>query len=154
MSELAHRAPAMPEPTPDLMEQAYSAVINGTEPPEAGDPTITAQAIQERIRQSDTFDAVFKPQSLPKWSDLIGEVVTIGGFHLNPSTFEKGSSVYAIVSLRREGDDDFAPYQCGGGNVLTQLLKAWEQSWFPFQGALTSRKTGQGHDTYWIEAAT
>lgn len=143
----------MPEPTPEVMEQAYAAVMYGEKPPEVGDPTITARAIQERIRDADSFDEVFKQQSLPSWGNYVGEVVTIGGFHLNPSQFEEGSAVYAVVALRREGEDDFKPYLCGGGNVLTQLLKAWEQGWFPFNGALVSKKTGQGYDTYYIEAS-
>jgi hypothetical protein len=143
----------MPEPTPEIMEQAYAAVMDGVPPPEVGDPTITARAIQERIRESDRFDEVFKQQTLPKWSELLGEVVTIGGFHLNPSAFEQGSSVYAVVELARDDDGDFKPYQCGGANVLTQLLKAWEQSWFPFRGALIGKPTKQGFETYYIEAA-
>lgn len=142
----------MPEPTPELMEMAYAAVMDGTMPPEVGDPAITTRAIQERIRATDKFDEAFKPQSLTPWNELLGEVVTVGGFHLNPSTLEGQSAVYAVVSLRREGEDDFKPYSCGGGNVLTQLLKAWEQGWFPFQGVLVSRKTSQNYDTYWIEA--
>src|SRR5690348_9097300 len=143
----------MIEPTPELVEQAYAAVLGDSEYPEVGDPAITARAIQERIRNTDSFDDVFKPQALPKWSDLVGEVVTVGGFHLNPSSFEEGPNAYAVVELRRDGEDDFSSYQCGGQNVLMQLLKAWEQSWFPFQGALISKRTRQGHDTYWIEAA-
>jgi hypothetical protein len=152
LSDLAERTPAMPEPTPETMEAAYAAVMDGELPPEVGDPTITARAIQERIRNSDSFDDVFKAQSLTPWAELIGEVVTVGGFHLNPSTQEGGSAVYAVVSLRRDGEDDFMPYSCGGANVLTQLLKAWEQGWFPFQASLVSKKTSKNFDTYWIEA--
>ena len=141
----------MPEPTSEVLEQAYRAVMDGDLPPEVGDPAVTARAIQERIRQADSFDAAFKPQDLPKWRSLMDEPVTVGGFHLNPSSFDKGSAVYAVVELRREGEDDFSPYQVGGGNVLTQLLKAWEQGWFPFRGKLIGRKTAQDFETYWIE---
>lgn len=151
MSELEVSTPRMPEPTQQVLDQVYEAIIYGGEIPEVGDPEITAQAIQERIRSSESFDEVFKPQQLPKWSELMGEVVTIGGFHLNPSRFEKGSSVYAVVALKRDGEDDFSPYQCGGGNVLTQLVKAWEQGWFPFKAALVGRKTGQDYTTFRIE---
>jgi hypothetical protein len=144
----------MPQPSPEEMEMAWDAVLNGKPLPEMGDPEITARAIKERIKDADSFDEVFKSQDLPKWSDLIGEVVTIGGFHLNPSSFEKGSSVYAVVELRREGEDDFHPYQCGGENVLMQLLKALEQQWFPFNGALIGKDTRQGHTTYYIQAGS
>src|SRR4051794_35467289 len=105
MAELEVRRTAMPEPTEETMQAAYDAVLDGKDPPEVGDPEITARAIKERLRDATEFGEVFKAQSLPKWSELAGEVVTIGGFHLNPSSFEKGSAVYAVVELRREGED-------------------------------------------------
>ena len=40
MSELDLTAPRMIEPTPELVDQAYRAVMEGELPPEVGDPSI------------------------------------------------------------------------------------------------------------------
>jgi hypothetical protein len=145
--------PRMIEPTADLVKQAYDAVIDGVMPPEVGDPAITARAIALRIRSARSFEEAFHPQDLTPWSRYLDEVVTIGGFHLNPSAFEKGPVVYAVVDIARDETGEFEPVQCGGLNVLTQLILAWEQHWYPFRGKLIAKGTSQKFETYWIEAA-
>jgi len=151
----------MIEATPDLVEQAYAAIIEGELPPEVGDPEVTRRAIQERIKTADSFDDVFAPQSLTPWTQYAGEIVTVYGFHLNPSSFRDGaenggSAVYAVVEISRTGDvDDAEPVSTGGGNVLLQLVKAWEKGWFPFKATLAVRPgSTPGREVHWIQKAS
>ena len=42
--------------------------------------------------------------------------------------------------------------QTGGGNVLMQLVKAWEKGWFPFTARLVVKDTKTpGRKTLWLE---
>lgn len=129
-------APAMIEPTPELVKQAWDALFEGKLPPEIGDSSITARAIMEKIRDADNFDQVFSPATLPSWQEYDGVPVTVFGFHLNPSTIEEGHPVYAVVEIGIMDTGDVRTVSTGGGNVLTQLIKAWEQSWFPFNAKM------------------
>jgi hypothetical protein len=142
------------EPTPELVEQAYNAIINKELPPEIGDPEITARLIMERIK-AGTFDESMDPrESLASWSKEYAEQpVTVIGFHLNPSTFENEEGekgVYAVVELMVEGGE-LVTVSCGGGNVLMQLVKAWEENRYPFVCQLTGKATSTpGRKTYWL----
>jgi len=136
-----------PMPTPDAktVKMAYAAILDGTKPPEIGDPEITNRAILEEIANADTFEAVFQAQSLPAWQEYaLDKPVTVGGFHLNPSSFEGGSSVYAVVELLEPddvGEVKLVRVTVGGQKVLVQLLKAWEKGWFPIRVQLSSKQT-------------
>lgn len=146
-------------PTPALVKAAYEA-IEGSLPDgvlvEVGDPEVTARAIRERIRQGKTFDDVFAPQKLPKLADLAGEgAVIVRDFHFNVSKFDEtpGSSVYAVVEVAR-ADGTIELRHCGGGNVLTQLVMAWEHGWFPFKAKVVAKETGNaGRTTLYLEKA-
>ena len=121
---------------------------------EMGDPSITARAIQDRIRAAETFDQVFKAQSLPSWQEYEGEVVSVLAFHLNPSSFEgEGTSAaYGVVELGIPETGEIVTVQTGGGNVLMQLVKAWEKGWFPFTARLVVKDTKTpGRKTLWLE---
>ncbi len=133
----------MVSPTKALVAQAYAAILDGTAPPEIGDPEITNRAILEDIIAADSFDAVFQAQSLPSWSEAYLDTdVTVLGFHLNPSSFEGGSAVYAVVELADPKDaGEIKRVTVGGQKVLVQLLKGWEQGWFPIRVKLTSKDT-------------
>lgn len=146
----------MPVATKELVDQAYAAIIDGTLPPEVGDPEVTARAIKLQLASAERFEEVFRAQSLPGWSqELLDVPVIIYGFHLNPSSFDEStSSVYAVVELVAGDDGEIRSYSCGGENVLVQLVKAWEKGWFPFKARLTSKPTGtKGRSVFWLEAA-
>lgn len=153
------RSAARISPTPALVKAAYEA-IEGKLPEgvliEVGDPEVTARAIRERIRSGKSFDEVFAPQKLPRLSDLAGEgVVVVQDFHFNVSKFDDtpGSSVYAVVQVAR-ADGAVELRHCGGGNVLTQLVMAWEHDWFPFKARVVSKETGNaGRSTLYLEKA-
>jgi len=136
------------EPTPELLEQVYAAIIDGDLPPEAGDPGITSRMILQRIKDGTLEESLGPSESLPQWPRDTD--VTVLGFHLNSSSFkdEDGSvsSVYAVVELVH-ADGTLEMVQCGGSKVLVQLVKAWEQQAFPFQCRLEGTKTGQGYTT-------
>lgn len=150
------------EPTPELVEQAYRAIMDKTLPPEIGDPAIVARNIQERIRRG-TFDESLEPTaSLPAWRELyLDEVVVVYGFHMNKSTIENERGelgVYAVVEVAKVGTGELVTVQTGGQNVLMQLVKAWEERRYPFQAVLIEVGTGTaGRRTQWLkrpEAAT
>lgn len=144
-------APAMIEPTPALVEAAYAAILDGKLPPEVGDPSVTARAIQERIRNAETFEDAFASSKLQSWQDYTDMPVIVHSFHLNPSTFE-GQTAYAVVEIGIPDTGEFKTVSTGGGNVLTQLVKAWELSAFPFRAVLRSKPTGTGNTTLWLES--
>lgn len=145
--------PAMIEATPELVEQAYAAILDGTLPPEVGDPSVTARAIAERIRDAKTFEEAFKPTSLPSWQDYTDKPVIVHAFHLNPSNFEE-QGAYAVVEIGVPETGEFKTVSCGGTNVLTQLTKAWELGAFPFRAVLRASNTGTpGRVALRLEAA-
>jgi hypothetical protein len=153
-------APTMIAPTPALLEQAYDAVLNAELPPEVGDPAITARAIQERIRQGSLDDSMAPAESLPSWGDLFADqLVYVCSFHLNRSTFEiqegpnKGKKgVYAVVELM-DTNSELHTVNTGAQNVLTQLVKAWEEKRFPFPAVLEVKDTGTaGRTTQWLRS--
>ena len=149
------------EPTPELVSQAYAAVIEKTLPPEVGDPAISVRMILERIK-SGTLDESMSPAAkLPAWRDLfLDRVVVVYGFHMNKSTFEDEEGrkgVYAVAEVAPlapvAGIDagTMTTVQTGGQNVLMQLVKAWEERRFPFKAVLVSVGTGQpGRETLWL----
>lgn len=130
-------------PSEQLVRRAYAAIIDGTEPPEIGDPEITNRAILEEIVAADSFEAVFQAQSLPSWSEAyLDRDVTVLGFHLNPSSFDQGSAVYAVVEIADPEDaGELKRVTIGGQKVLVQLVKAWENKWFPCRLRLTAKDT-------------
>ena len=159
LAELERDASGMAaiEPTPELLEQAYAAILDGEIPPEVGDPRITARMILERIKSGTLEESMNPAEKLPAWADLFMETpVAVYGFHLTPSTVEKkddgsASSVYAVVSIAEMGTGEEHTVSCGGQNVLVQLIKAWEERAFPFVAVLTGTKTGQGFTTLWLK---
>ena len=153
-------APVMQiKPTPALVRAAYDA-IEGTLPDdvqfEAGDPEVTARAIRERIRTGSSFDEVFAPQKLPALQDYAGMgAVVFHAFHLQRSRFEgeSTSTVYAVCEITSPAGE-IVTCHCGGGNVLTQLVSAWEHNWFPFKALVVARDTSTpGRKTLWLEKA-
>lgn len=151
-------APQMIAPTPELLDAAYNAVLNAELPPEVGDPAITARAIQERIRHGSLDDSMSPAEKLDNWADTFeGQTVYVCSFHLNRSTFEiqegpnKGKKgVYAVVELM-DPDSELHTVQVGAANVLTQLVKAWEEKRYPFPAVLEVRETGTpGRTTQWL----
>lgn len=147
------------EPTVELVEQAYAAIIEKKLPPQIGDPAIVARMILERVKKG-TFDESMDPaESLPNWYETFGErVVVVYGFHLNKSAHEvaegefKGEKgVYAVAEVAAAGSGELVTVQTGGQNVLMQLVKAWEERRYPFQAVLTSTPTGSGRTTLWLK---
>lgn len=146
-------APAMIEAKPELVEAAYAAILDGKLPPEVGDPTVTARAIQERIKSAKTFEDAFRPSSLESWSEYEDVPVVVHSFHLNPSSFEN-QTAYAVVEIGIPETGEFRTVSTGGNNVLMQLVKAWELGAFPFRAVLKAKATQTpGRQTFWLEAA-
>lgn len=147
------------EPTSALVAQAYAAVTDKTLPPEIGDPAISARLILERIKTGTFEESMTPAQGLPNWSDrYLDQTVVVYGFHMNKSTYEiqdgehagkKG--VYAVVELAKAGSGELETVITGGQNVLMQLIKAWEERKYPFQAVMTSKKTGSGNTTLWLQ---
>lgn len=146
------------KPTPQLVEQVRAAILDGTVPPEIGDPTLTARAIKERILAGTLEEALQPSQSLPGWREYMDEDVSVLDFHLNPSNIDNedgGRGVYAVVEIILTDQADAEPIvvHCGGGNVLATLVRAWELGQFPFRCRLCEKSTGSsGRKVLWLEA--
>lgn len=129
-------------------------ILEGTADVPEQDAETAAAAIRARIRESDDFDSVFGEQELESWQDHLGEVFTVHSFHLNKSTFDEGQRVYAVVVVSSPGSDEKHLLTTGGGNVLSQLVKALERDWFPLDLFMVAKQTStQGRQTYWLRKA-
>jgi hypothetical protein len=148
-TDVAKRTP----PDKKQLAAAYAAILDGEKLPTIGDPEVMSRMILERILKAETFDEAFKPQTLDSWRDYLDVPVTVQEFHLNPSGYEQGSSVYAVVDLKRLDDGAGLTVTCGGRNVLAQLVKMLEQSWTDKPVKLTAKTTGEGYQALWLVAA-
>ena len=156
--EQTGRNTPMPAPTPELVEAFYAAVMDAELPPQLDDPAVIARAIQERIRRGTLAASMEALEGLPSWGDDFGNVpVTVVAFKLNRSAFAiqegplKGKhGVYAVVEIV-DGNGEEQLVSCGSTNVLTQLVKAFEEQRFPFQAVLDVQPTGTpGRSVQWL----
>jgi hypothetical protein len=134
------------------LEAAAAAILDGKElPGGGGDPEAVSRMILERILASDPAD-LFKPQNLEPWRESIDRPAEVSGFHLNRSSFEGGSSVYAIVDLTWLDDGESESVTCGGRNVMAQLLAAMRHGLLPVRVKLVGNRTAEGYQALWLEA--
>lgn len=153
---------ALAKTSPEQIQLAYRAILDGDVIPEVGDPEVISRAVMERIMAAETFEDTFAPQKLEGWKAFIDVPVFVRDFHLNKSGFERadgGSSVFAVVDLARADGNNWPDghetitVTCGGRNVLMQLVKALEKGWLDRAVKLTSRPTSEGYNVLWLEAA-
>lgn len=141
------------------LEIAYRAILEGELPEGFGaaeDAEAVSRAIVQRIAEADDFDAVFSPQDLPGWRDvLLDTPVKVIDFHLNRSTVAggAGSAVYAVVEVERLSDGEHLTVSCGGRNVLAQLVKILEKGWWDKPLKMISKRTREGYDALWLVSA-
>ena len=137
--------------SPEHLQMAYAAILDGVPLPATVDPEVMSRAIIERIMHAETFDEVFRPQELEAWREAYLDVpVKVKGFHLNASGFdESGSAVYAVVDLVTP-DGELDTVTCGGRNVLVQLVKALEKGWLDRPVKMVERPTASGFKTLWL----
>jgi hypothetical protein len=136
------------------IELAYKAIAGEPLPENVaiGGSGSTAQEIQAQIREGKTLEDVFGTQKLKAWQDIAGEPVTVLKFHLNPSTIKPDPGkpptpqVYAVVTMVRSSGE-IEQRQCGGGNVLVQLMKAAEEGWFPLRVKIAVGKVADTGNT-------
>lgn len=150
----AASVPALPTGKKEL-EQFRAVLLGEGELPRFADPEVMAQAIVERILESETFEDAFQPQELEAWRDYLDVPVLVKGVHLNRSGYE-GTSIYAVVDIERvDGKDPKEPFTvtCGGRNVLAQLYKMLEKDWLDKPVKMTSRTTAEGFNALWLVAA-
>lgn len=147
-SEVAKRSEAQ-------LEQVWKA-ITLDEPLPAVDPEGMSRLIMERILAAESFEEAFTSQKVPAWRDAYPEKpVKVLSVHFNRSTIEggQGPAVYAIVDLVDLASGEQATVSCGGRNVLAQLLKMLKEGWQDNPVRLTSKKTAEGYQVLWLEAA-
>lgn len=145
-----------PATTAAELELAVGAIMDGKEVELKGaaDPEVISRAILERILKADTFEAIFKPQGLPSFGDSLERPCMVHGFKFNPSRYQGGSSVYAVVDLTWDDEESGEVHSvcCGGRNVMMQLLQAMRHNLLPVHVQLISNLTGEGNNAYWLEA--
>lgn len=139
----------MPAPTPELANQLYDAILNGTDLPTVGDPElVNRQIMQEIIEAANAgdFDRVFQAQTLDNWFSFAGDqAVIVYSFHTNPSNFDGGSSCYAVVDIGfadSNGEEHRAQVVTGGQKVMIQLVSLWQHGMLPAKVRLTEKATG------------
>lgn len=133
---------------PAEVEKAYAAILEGEPIEFVSDPEAMAKEIAERAKNASSADELFAEGSLTAWGELDGVPVTVHSFRLNPSRFEKGSAVYAVVSIERMDDGEKMLVSVGGVTVLTQLVRAVELGLLPCILALKSADTASGNTAY------
>ena len=146
--------------TPEQIEVAKRAILDGEALPDFGDPELVSRAIVERLLGSQTFEAAFAPQNLEGWQEYLGVPVLVRDFHLNRTRFDdraEGSpSVYAVCDLERLDGEDPATLQVsvGGMNVLAQLLLIVERDWWDKPVKMIAKETATpGRKVLWLESA-
>lgn len=139
--------------TPEQIEQARAAILDGELIPYTGDPETMSRAIVERILGAETAEEILTPQSLAAWRDYLDHPFTLKTFHLNRSSFEQGSSVYAVCDLVSLDDGAEMQVTCGGRNVLAQMLRLLELGTLPADVKLTSKRTQEGYEALWLVPA-
>ena len=144
-------------PTDEELETIKGVLFRGEELPtmEAG---AMAQAIAQRIAESETFEEAFAPQEdtkLAGWADtLLGVPVFVRGVRFNPSSKQgDGPAAYAVCELARGDNGETVTVHCGGLNVMTQLVLMLEKGWLDKPVKLVSRPTGNDRNTLYLEAA-
>lgn len=141
----------------DELAVAYKAILDGELPEGFGaadDAGAMARAIVERIIAAEDFDSVFTQQDLPAWRDtLLDQPVKVIDFHLNKSTVEGGGAIYAVVDVERLADGERLTVSCGGRNVLAQLVKMLEKSWFDNPIKMIEKRTAEGYGALWLVKA-
>lgn len=138
---------------PAEVEKAYAAILDGEPIEFVSDPEAMAREIAERAKEATTADELFSEASLDAWGDLEGVPVTVHGFHLNPSRFQGGAAVYAVVSIERMDTGDKSLVSVGSKTVLTQLVRALELGLLPCIVALKSADTASGQTAYRLVSA-
>lgn len=132
----------------------YAAIKDGEPLPVARDPELITRQILERIMAADTFEEAFAPQTIPSWAvEFMDEPVIVQEFKLNPSTYEQGSSVYAVCDIVHVESGELYTVSIGGRNVLVQLVKMLEMGWMDNPVKLSSKKTAEGFSVLWLVPA-
>ena len=146
--------------TPEQIEQARAAILDGAAIPDFGDPELVSRAIVERLLGSDTFEQAFKPQELESWQEYLGVPFLVRDFHLNRTRFEDrpegAPSVYAVCTLERLDGEEPAvvTVTTGGQNVLAQLLLILEKGWWDNPVKMIAKDTATaGRKALWLEGA-
>lgn len=158
MANPTEESVALIKATPEELQQAYRAVLEGDVLPEYADPEAMSLAIAKRIAEADSWEETFQPQTLSSWRDAaMGVPVLIKDVHLNRSSFDgQGPSVYAVVTISfpdSQGEMHDEMVTCGGRNVLVQLLNHIRFGKTDRLVRLTSKDTASGYDVLWLEAA-
>lgn len=138
------------------LEAVYRSLQTNEPLPITGDPEVMSRLIMERILAAETFDEAFRPQKLDAWREAFPErAVRVLGLHFNNSAIEGGSGAafYAVVDLVDVESGVTQTVTCGGRNVLAQLVKMVEKGWQDHPVRLTSKRTSEGYNALWLEAA-
>lgn len=118
-------------PDPAAVEQAFDCILTGAPPPETLNAEEQADRIIEQIRDAATADDVLNQAKLIKWSDYLDVPVKLLDFHLNPSTLDGKSSVYAVVQIAIVETGEVMLVQTGGRNALAKMVKLWSLGALP-----------------------
>lgn len=135
------------------IDLAYRAILDGEPLPVTSDPG-AVRSIMERIRDATSIEQVLRAQEVPSWSrDYMDQPVKLLSFHLNPSGFEQGSSVYAVAEVVPHDTGEAVTVTVGGANVLVQLVKLAELQALPRDVRLIGKRTAEGFTALWLQDA-
>lgn len=152
MADKTETAANVPAVKPEQITLALAAIIEGKELPAALKGGEAHSAILERIASATTLEELFAQRKLESWRELENVPVTVQGFHLNPSSFEEGPTVYAVVEVVTMDDGEAITVASGARNVMVQLVKAWEFGQIPgLRCRYISQRTGEGYAAGWLE---
>lgn len=130
------------------IEKAYAAILEGEPIEFASDAEAMAKQIAERAKEATSLGELLAESTLEAWGDFADVPVTVKAFHLNPSQFEKGPAVYAVVDLVRLDNGEEMLVSVGSQTVLTQLVRAVEMGWLPADLKLKSSPAASGNNAY------
>lgn len=143
-----------PTDTPALvpMEQVLNMLAGMKEISAQSAEDIQANILADYLNAASLDDLLAQGTTVAA-QDVLGLPITVTGVKWNESKVKNGPPVYAVITA--VGDGKPLTITCGSMNVMTQLYKAADAGWLPFDGVIDelAYETQQGYRPMFFRAA-
>lgn len=120
------------------------------------DPVEAQLAIGERIMSAETLEELLEPSGTDNAETFLNIPLVFLDAEFRESDFPGGPPIYALARCAEEETGEERIINCGGFNVVYQLIKAVKSEWLPFTAMITKteRPTSNGYHPYWLVKPT
>jgi len=138
-----------PQPDPLAIAKAImgEATIDGGNPEDAG------KAIVARLLMAESIDEVLSTNNVIGAEALLNATIEVHGVKWQPSGYDQGPKVYALIDCTDVITGQRQLVSCGGQNVMAQLLRIQVDNGFPQRVKIvqSARATAAGNYPMWLE---